>query len=57
MADEISINQWLKSMAEAGFTGKFTASNADMTIKGELVQVDDKVKVKVFAHEALAAKT
>lgn len=45
----MTINEWLKSMADAGFTGTFTASLLDNTqkITGQLISNGEKVIVKV----------
>ena len=39
---ELTINEWLHEMAEAGFTGRFTALNNDGRLyKGDLVERED----------------
>lgn len=38
---EITIKNWLQSMADAGFIGLFTATNGEKIIKGELVENSD----------------
>ena len=44
---ELSISEWLKEMAEAGFTGTFKAVNNDGRIyKGWLEQEGEKVVLK-----------
>lgn len=44
---EMTISEWLKKMAEAGFSGKFEASNGEMTIKGFLSEGVVKVTNKL----------
>jgi hypothetical protein len=45
----MKISDWLKEMAAAGFTGKFTANTFDNAkkITGQLIQDGEKVIVKV----------
>lgn len=51
----MSVNQFINNMAAAGFSGVFTASNGEMTIKGEIK--DGKViKRKVPAISESRAK-
>lgn len=44
----MTIKDWLQSMADAGFTGTFTAESGEKKIIGELVKDDLKVIVKVI---------
>ena len=45
-ARELTVSEWLKQMAEAGFTGRFTALNNDGRLyKGELVPNEDGLVV------------
>ena len=44
---EMSMNDWIQSMAEAGFDGEFFAvANDGRQYKGELVKKDGKIVVK-----------
>ncbi len=44
---EMSVAEWMQSMADAGFDGKFTATaNDGRQYKGELVKQGDKMVVK-----------
>jgi hypothetical protein len=47
----MTINEWLKSMALAGFNGKFQAENAELRIRGEIKQVGEVFKVEVLDKE------
>ena len=44
---ELTVSEWLHQMADAGFTGHFTAlSNDGRLYKGDLLPVDGKVILK-----------
>lgn len=44
---EMTVNEWLKSMASEGFTGKFNASNHEFVINGRLEQDGNEVKILI----------
>lgn len=45
----MSVNDWLKQMALAGFTGEFKASNGNMVVEGILD--NGKMIIKQVTHE------
>lgn len=56
--EEMSCNDWLKSMKAAGFTGKFRATSGDQVIVGEIKEggeVETR-KVATAAESRLALK-
>lgn len=53
----MSINDWIKSMKAAGFTGKFKATNGDQVITGEIKESGDietrKVATSAESRQAI----
>jgi hypothetical protein len=45
--DALTIQEWLQSMADVGFDGRFVATNINWTIHGLLVKEGDVVRVEV----------
>lgn len=47
----MSVNEFIKNMAAAGFTGNFRATNDEMTIKGTIYPDGTIKKVRVATYQ------